>query len=115
MLLFSFKHLDLSNDKFSLAKCKSGYVDKLLGRMKNLCAMRVEEFRTNKSPSIRAHSITWSETSEPNGFTSLNQQLRDEQAFQFEITKSAHGRVHGFLLDSTFYVVWIDPDHALYS
>jgi len=46
---------------------------------------------------------------------SLNQQLRDSEPWQFEITKTAHGRVHGLLIDDTFYVVWIDPQHLLYS
>jgi hypothetical protein len=26
----------------------------------------------------------------------------------------AHGRVHGFLIDEIFYIVWLDPEHLLY-
>jgi hypothetical protein len=26
-----------------------------------------------------------------------------------------HGRVHGILLDDTFFVVWLDPGHKLYA
>ena len=44
----------------------------------------------------------------------LNEQLRGEDAWEFEITRNEHGRVHGLLLDETFYIVWIDPDHNLY-
>jgi hypothetical protein len=40
--------------------------------------------------------------------------MREEEAWQFEITANEHGRVHGLLQDDTFFVVWIDPTHALY-
>ena len=48
-------------------------------------------------------------------FLNANEQLRAEEAWQFEITRNAHGRVHGLLVGETFYVVWIDPDHLLYN
>lgn len=116
LLRFSFKHLDLfSNPKFCLDHCAEGYLDKFLGRLKDLSQMTVCELRANKTKALRAHTITWNETSEPNGFTCLNEQLREEEAWQFEITANVHGRVHGFLLGGTFHMVWIDPDHRLYS
>jgi len=114
-LRFSFKHLDLTNPNFALAGCAGGYLEKFLERLKSLCALTAREFRTNKTSSLKAHTITWSETREPSGFTCLNSQLREEEPWQFEITKNEHGRVHGFLLDDTFYIVWIDPSHYLYS
>ena len=58
--------------------------------------------------------LDWNTTSEPNGFASLNQQLRGLEAWQFQITRNQHGRVRGFLLEDTFFIVWIDPDHHLY-
>jgi hypothetical protein len=60
---------------------------------------------------MRNHQIKFSDTSEPNGFKTLNEQLKDKEAWQFEITKSIHGRVHGILIDDVFYVIWIDPCH----
>lgn len=115
LLAFSFKYLDLSNNpKFVLSNCKDGYLDKLLGRLKDLCSLKVKEFRASHSTSLRAHRIAWGETSEPDGFTSLGPQLREEEAWQFEITANSHGRVHGFLVDDVFYVVWVDPKHQLY-
>jgi hypothetical protein len=114
-LRFSFKLLDLySNQKFRLDHCRDGYLDRFLCRLRDLCGLSVRDFRTNKSKALRAHRITWSETSEPAGFSRLNSQMREEEAWQFEITANEHGRIHGLLQDDTFFVVWIDPTHALY-
>lgn len=114
LLRFSFKHLDLNNPKFCTSRCKPGYVERLLTRLRDISSFKVQEFRTNRSPSLKAHPIDFSETSETDGFSSLNSQLRYEEAWQFEITRNEHGRVHGLLIIETFYVVWIDPDHQLY-
>jgi hypothetical protein len=114
-MAFSFKHLDLTSTKFSLAHCKTTYLQKFLERLKALNGMVVDEIRSNKSKSIRAHSIDWSDTSEKSGFSTLNDQLRNLPAWQFEISSNEHGRVHGFFIDRTFFVVWIDPNHLLYS
>jgi hypothetical protein len=114
-LVFSFKHLDLTtNPKFMPAKCKDGYIAKLLERLKALHGFSVSELKTNKSKALRCHLIDWKDTSERGGFTFLNPQLRDCQAWQFEVSSNEHGRVHGLFLDCTFYVIWIDPDHLLY-
>ena len=115
-LRFSFKYLDLySNPKFAITRCRDGYVEKFLCRLRDLSSLSVKDFRTKKSQSLKIHRITWSETSEVPGFSSLNEQLRDEEAWQFHITKNEHGRVHGISIDNTFFVVWIDPDHLLYT
>jgi len=114
LLVFSFRHVDRGNPKFSLANCAIGYAEKLIERLQALSGMTWREFRENKSRALRAHSIDWAATTEPDGFLSLNFQLREVQAFQFEVSVNEHGRIHGFLVDFTFYVVWFDPDHRLY-
>ena len=115
IMRFSFKCLDLvSNPKFGLHHCANGYLPKLLERLRDVCALKELDFRSSRSPALRAHQIDWEKTSEPGGFSCLNEQLRAIKAWQFEITSNAHGRVHGFLLEDTFYIVWVDPSHALY-
>ncbi len=116
ILKFSFKNLDLtSNSKFGIHRCKEGYFQKLLERLRDLSCMKDSEFRTARSSSLKIHKIDWSTTSEKGGFTSLNDQLRSLEAWQFEITRNEHGRVHGFLLGDTFFIIWVDPDHQLYE
>ena len=114
-LRFSFKHVDFSKvGKFCVTQCEDGYIAKFLERLRDVSQLTVLEFRTNRSSSIRSHPIEFAQTSEKEGFSSLNQQLRGSEAYQFELTANKHGRVHGFLVNDTFYVVWIDPKHLLF-
>lgn len=105
-VIFSFKYLDLfGNNKFSIADCGENYWEKLLLRLKDLSTIKVDEFLSSRSPSLRAHEIDWTNTTEPNGFTNLNAYLREKTGFQFEISANEHGRVHGFFIDPIFYIV----------
>jgi hypothetical protein len=36
------------------------------------------------------------------------------EGWQFCLTANEHGRVHGIIIDDTFYVIWLDHDHQLY-
>lgn len=111
---FSFKHLDLTHEKFCCNGKDRQYFAKLLQRLKDLSAWKANEVHAERSSALRSHPIHWDRTSEPNGFRRLNDQLRDLPAFQFEISSNAHGRVHGFFIDNVFFVIWLDPDHLLY-
>lgn len=115
LLRFSFKLIHLDGEKFCTRRCGNGYLERFLVRFRDISRLKVKEFRTNRSSALRSHAIDFKETSEPNGFIHLNEQLRSGQPWQFEITSNEHGRIHGLLLDDTFYVVWIDPDHLLYG
>jgi hypothetical protein len=70
---------------------------------------------SNHSKALRAHPIDWDKTTEPDGFTCLNEQLRSLDGFQIEIEKELYGRIHGFPLENIFFIVWLDPDHNLYK
>lgn len=112
---FSFKYLDLKHDKFCTVHCRDGYLDKLLERLRDVSSVLVSEFRSNRSKALRSHPIQWADTTERDGFTCLNEQLRGEEPWQFELSVNEHGRIHGLLIDHIFYVVWIDPGHKLYK
>jgi hypothetical protein len=114
-MVFSFKHLDLTSAKFSLDRCKTNYLLKFVERLRALNGLSIREVTTNKSKSLRAHSIDWAVTTEKDGFSFLNEQLQSLSAWQFEISSNEHGRVHGFFLDRTFFIVWIDANHQLYA
>jgi hypothetical protein len=116
LVRFSFKYLDLhTNQKFSVDHCVDGYVLRFLERLKSVCGIPLQQFRSNRSPAIRSHPIDFADTTEPSGFKLANRQLQQAQPWQFEITANQHGRVHGILLDDTFFVIWIDPGHKLYA
>ena len=54
-------------------------------------------------------------TTRPDGFTALNDRFRGYPGWQFCISANEHGRVHGIIMDDTFYVIWLDKDHNLYA
>lgn len=113
-LAFSFRHLDLSKEKFSIRDRDHQYFGKVLGRLKALSALDWDEICAIHSKDLRAHPIDWATTTEPKGFSHLNAQLRETTAFQFSVSANEHGRVHGFCVDNVFFVVWFDPLHNLY-
>lgn len=111
---FSFRHIARDHDKFSYSAKASEYFCKVLERLSALSDLSIKELHASRSPSLRMHPIEWEGTSEPEGFAHLNEQLRASTPYQFSISGNAHGRVHGFVVDHVFYVVWLDPDHRLY-
>lgn len=115
VISFSFKHLHLDHPKFSVEGRDSRYLIKLLCRLKDVCSFTAAELCVNNSPSLRAHPIAWSDTTEPQGFAHLNEQLRGTTPYQFQISSNEHGRVHGFFIDNVFFIVWLDPSHSLYD
>ena len=62
---------------------------------------------------MRCHTHEWKATSEPSGF-GLKGQLGQCEGWQFQISSNEHGRVHGIFINDVFFVVWLDPEHALY-
>lgn len=113
-LRFSFKHLDTTHEKFLIQGRDCLYFTKVFERLKNLSSFKVSEIFSNRSSSLRAHPIDWETSSEKDGFARLNEQLKQIPAYQFQISANEHGRVHGFILDNIFFVIWFDPVHNLY-
>jgi len=83
-------------------------------RLKTVSALIMSEFMQEHKRSLRAHIHDWTEISRPHGFKHLNEQLRANLGWQFQLSSNEHGRVHGFFIDHTFYVIWLDKDHRLY-
>lgn len=116
LLRFSFRHLELDNNKFCIpdAKEKPTYFNKLLERFKDVSGYTVSRFRTEKSHGLKAHVHDWSKSSEKAGYSHLSEQLQQCEPWQFCLSVNEHGRVHGILIDDVFYVVWLDHGHQLY-
>ena len=116
LVVFSFKYLDLKKTgKFSHTLCEDGWHRCFLQRLHDVSRMAMSALRDdNRNTALRNHAIKWNETTEPSGFSQLPKQLQPDTPWQFSLTSNLHGRVHGFILSNTFYVVWIDPDHSLY-
>jgi len=117
LVRFSFKYF-YDTAKFGCHAVPEGmrepYWVAFMERLKAISSMTINEFRGGRGRALKIHTHKWDHTSEPDGFTQLNAQLRDYEPWQFCIDRSNYGRVHGFILDEIFYVIWIDPQHQLY-
>lgn len=113
LIRFSFKYINFS-EKYPLKENDDNYFKSLFNRLQSISHMKTIEFRTNKEKGLRAHKHDWPNTSDPGGFSHLNDKLKQAEAWQFQLS-SAHGRVHGILVDDVFYIIWLGPHHNLYS
>jgi hypothetical protein len=111
---FSFKHLDFTNRKFQPTECSQAFWCALMSRLKVYSALTVEIFQDHRNPD-RRHIIDFRETTEPNGFTSVDtEQLAWEEPWQFDLITTEPWRVAGLLVQNVFYIIWFDPEHRLY-
>jgi hypothetical protein len=110
---FSFKYLDLdSNEKFAIDRCEADFLASLLKELHGICQGQVwnlADFENRR----HNHMISFAETTEPNGFIHLPEQVEPEVYWQFAVLQSHTWRVHGFFIASVFYIVWLDPYHQL--
>ena len=113
LLNFSFKYLAEKGEKFKYTIKDGDYFCQLKGRMKEVSKMTVNDFRSKYSPALKNHLIRFHETSE-SSFGIIGEEQLVTEPFQFSIDRTNYGRVHGFILKNTFYIVWLDPSHELY-
>jgi len=121
-LRFSFKYLNLQDPDYNVVKpkdgdfeCDNSWFIKLFERKKALCGMSLQEIKQS-GKATRCHRIDWSKTKKPKGFgiKALSPDVDDETYQMMGISKG-RGRLLGFFIETTFYLVLIDPYHKLYS
>jgi len=113
-LRFSFILFDGTDVEICPEVFDGRYTRTLMERLKNLSGWRVSAFVGACSKTVRNHRIDWGSTSRPDGFPNLNEQYKAYPAYQFSLSANEHGRVHGLIIDDTFYVIWLDCKHKLY-
>jgi|SRR5580700_162221 hypothetical protein len=114
-LKFSFQHLDHLSERFPLSGCGPEFLRQFLHTIHEMSSWTVEQF-TDQNNRERRHVIDFSETCEPHGFSNLDQdQLAYHESWQFCLLPTEQWRVHGILIDDTFFVVWLDQNHVLYA
>jgi hypothetical protein len=115
ILKFSFRHLDTYTEKFTVSHCDGEFLRQLLHTIRELSSWTVEQF-CDQNNNERRHVIWFPDTTEPDGFPNLDkEQLSYHESWQFQLSKEQEWRVHGILIDDTYYIVWLDPNHALYG
>ena len=119
-LRFSFKHLDTTHQKFAVTNCDVGFLRSLLAALRKFSDWVVGDF-VDQNNNEHRHIIDFAATSETDGFVrapKINEdQLWQHDPWQFGIPTddpSSRWRIHGILIDDTFFIVWLDPKHALF-
>lgn len=114
-LTFSFKYLDDTNVKFKVENIEKDWFVNYTLRLKEVSRLTIKELKVTHCQNLRCHPIDFSKTTEPGGFGIRGFDDLDAEPFQlFQLSKRT-GRIHGFFISSTFYIVWLDPDHELYD
>lgn len=111
---FSFKYSAIDHKKFSISNKKAKYFKKVIERLKNISSWTFTELKGDKGKTLRFNYLDFSTSSEKSGFSHLNIQHETCKPYEFSISSNEHGRVHGFVNENTFYIVWFDPDHKLF-
>ena len=112
---FSWKYY-INTQKFNVGDENGVYFRKLVGRMRDFSKMTPKEIETDKSKGTRNfHDIDFKDdniTEERFGIP--KEEELATVPYQLSISLN-HGRMHGFFIDNTFCVRWLDPNHALYT
>ncbi len=114
LINFSFKYLDNQHPFFSFDKHNSIYFKEILERITELSRLSRQELISNRSTSLKSHRIDWEDTTQQ-GFGFPKEDEIVDEPYQFCISRNEHGRIHGFFIGITFYIVWLDKDHKLYA
>lgn len=114
LINFSLKYLDNNSEKFLYTSHTGDYFCEVLDRIKNLSSLTKQELLSNRSSTLRTHPIDWKKTSMPKGFGFPKHEEIVDVPYQFAVSGNEHGRIHGFFISNTFYIVWLDKDHSLY-
>ncbi|MCL6559413.1 MAG: hypothetical protein K6U74_11575 [Firmicutes bacterium] len=111
---FSFIYLDLEHEAFNCGGTKVGWFFHLFEILGEISRMKRNEFRFESVRRFRIHPHDWDRAAYKfNLPDALMEQLEEDKCIQFSLSQ-ADGRVHGFMIDNVFYVVWLDPHHNLY-
>jgi hypothetical protein len=122
-LRFSFRYLQADHPKFDIKHCNSDYMAHLLRALQRYSSFTVDQFIEIDPSDQHRHPIHLSDSSEPRGFPSIDpdvdEDLWTDQVLQFALSEDkiaprSAWRVHGFIYEDVFYVVWLDSQHNLF-
>jgi len=82
----------------------------LLSSLKEVCNINRTEMVSMRQ-HYDTHGYDWDDLDYKFHFP--EQFLEQVECMQFRVS-SSDGRVHGFIVGNTFYIVWLDPHHNLY-
>ena len=112
-VMFSFNFLDVDHEAFNCGGTDPGWFLHLLENLREICKLNRNEFVVQQRNHYDVHHHNWAKTEYCYNLPGdLLEQLEEDQCLQFRLSSSG-GRVHGFMIRNTFYVVWLDPQHNM--
>ncbi|WP_404988154.1 hypothetical protein [Clostridium culturomicium] len=116
-LQFSFRFLNIDNEAFNLGSmekrrasiCGEWFIE-LLKSFKSVSDINRDSLISQRQ-HYDAHGHDWKNLDYKFEFS--EDFLEQVECMQYRIS-SSNGRVHGFIIGNTFYIVWLDPHHNLY-
>lgn len=112
-VIFSWKFFDRHHAYFNLGDIGVEWFVNCLDTMKDVSNMPLKDFQRHSHPPLRVHRHEWNRVSATYPLPPVLVQEIENDTYQFAISR-ANGRVHGFIIDNLFFVVWLDPHHNLY-
>lgn len=109
---FSFIYFDKEHEAFNCGKTNPGWFLEVFENIKQICGLTRNEFQYEYRTHYDSHKHDFSKTAYKYRLPIDVMEQNEEDCCQFRIS-TAHGRVHGFFIDSTFYIVWLDPHHNM--
>ncbi len=105
---------------FLISECPKEFFEALLKDILRYGTWTIDQFMDMRNDEHR-HRIYFKDTTEPEGFKDIDpydDSLWTETAWQFALPgvrgqPSDGWRVHGFIVDEMFHIVWLDPLHKL--
>ncbi|MFC4768755.1 hypothetical protein ACFO8Q_15525 [Effusibacillus consociatus] len=106
--------MDLQHQAFNCGGTDRGWFLHLFENLREISRLSRNEFVVQQRQHYDVHPHDWKKTAYiydlPEG---MLEQLGEDKCIQFRLSSSG-GRVHGFMIENRFYVVWLDPHHNLY-
>ena len=115
-LSFSFCFFDRTREEFNCGGAESSWFIGLMDRLRDLSQLTISQFKDPATQErLRIHNHSWELVQDKLNLSEqwINQYAEDGRFYQISISK-AKGRIHGFMIENTFFIVWLDPDHNLY-
>jgi hypothetical protein len=116
---FCLGYLQPDHPKFPIDACCDQFFSALFKEIIRYQAFTVDAFKEPCSKEHR-HPIYFPDTLEPAGFEGIDpsedEEIWTDSAWQFALpgqTNESTWRVYGFIDEDCFYIVWLDPLHAL--
>lgn len=107
---FSFHYLDIEHELFNCGNTGSGWFISFMQTVREVSQLTYQEF-VNQRNHYELHPNTISKIDVKINLPEfMLTQLDVLQQFRLSLSG---GRVHGFFIGNTFYVLWLDPEHNL--